>query len=159
MIYIANITIPKVTPAIQPVCERVKISLGLIYKVEIQFPPGCGGLAHLVINDGGYQVWPSTPGRDFATDDYTISFEDNYLKQADPSELQIYGYNEDETYPHTLQVRFGVASRDEFMARYLPTMTYDYFMKLMEKKEAEEFEATKKAEAVPFAFFGPKVEE
>lgn len=152
MIYTVNITIPQVTPATQPECVRVKISLGLIYKVELQFPPGCGGLAHVVINDGGYQVWPSTPRADFATDDYTISFEDNYLKQVDPSELQVYGYNEDETYPHTIQVRLGVASKDEFMARYLPTMTYDYFMKLMEKKEAEEAEKTKKALASPFAF-------
>ena len=158
MIYTANITIPEVTPAIQPICERIKISLGLIYKVELQFPPGCGGLAHVVINDGGYQVWPSTPETDFATDDYTISFEDNYLKQADPSELQIYGYNEDEIYPHTIQVRLGVASKDEFMARYLPTMTYDYFMKLMAKKEAEEEERTKAVLAKPFTFFGAEEE-
>ena len=155
MIYVANITIPKGTSANQAVCERVKISLGLIYKIELQFPPGCGGLAHIVINDGGYQVWPSTPDSNFATDDYTISFEDTYLKQVDPSELQIYGYNEDETYPHTIQVRIGVAAKYEFMARYLPTMTYDYFMKLMEKKEAEEREKTSKILAAPFAYLTP----
>jgi len=158
MIYTANITIPANTAAANPTLGRVKISLGLIYKVELQFPPGCGGLAHVVINDGGYQVWPSTLDSDFATDDYTISFEDSYLKQADPSELQIYGYNEDETYPHTIQVRLGVASKDEFMARYLPTMTYDYFMKLMEKKEAEEEERTKESLVMPFAFLRPKGE-
>lgn len=158
MIYTRNITIPANTPASNPTLQRMKISLGLIYKVEMQFPPGCGGLAHIVINDGGYQVWPSTTDSDFATDDYTISFEDTFLKQADPAEMQVYGYNEDETYEHTIQVRLGVASKDIFMARYLPTMTYDYFMELMAKKEEEEAAKRKSAIAKPFSFFVPEVD-
>lgn len=156
MIYTGNITIPANTPATLPTEMRIPITLGIIYKIELQFPPGCGGLAHLVINDGGYQVWPSTPGTDFATDDYTVSFEDTYLKQAAPKELQVYGYNEDETYQHIIQVRLGVASKDIFMARYLPTMSYDYFMQIMKKKEAEDEAKTKAALARPFTFFGPK---
>lgn len=158
MIYTANITIPKNTPATKPIDKRIKISLGLIYKVELQFPPGCGGLAHVVINDGGYQVWPSTPQTDFATDDYTISFEDTYLKTSDPSEMVVYGYNEDDTYQHIIQVRLGVADKNIFMARYLPTMSYDYFMEMMDQKALREEEKRKGILANPFPFLTPEVE-
>lgn len=156
MIYTGDITIPANTPATSPTIERIPIALGIIYKIELQFPPGCAGLTHIVINDGGYQVWPSTPGKDFATDDYTISFEDTYLKQASPTEMQVYGYNVDETYEHTIQIRLGVASAHIFMARYLPTMTYDYFMEIMKKKEAEDAAKVKASLARPFTFFDPK---
>lgn len=158
MIYTANITIPANTPANSPTLQRIKISLGLIYKIELQFPPGCGGLAHVVINDGGYQVWPSTPSTDFATDDYTISFEDIYLKPSSPSEMQIYGYNEDETYEHIIQVRLGVASTKIFMARYLPTITYDYFMEMLRKKEIEDQKKRKGKITKSFSFFASKEE-
>jgi len=155
MIYTSNIIIPANTVAEQPICERLIITSGLIYKVELQFPPGCLGLAHVYIKDGGYQVWPSTPSTDFACDDYTINFEDTFMKQTEPFELQIYGYNEDETYEHTIQVRIGQVSEDIFIARYLPTVQYDYMLATFEKQKEAEEQLKQQILANPFEdFFG-----
>jgi len=155
MIYTANITIPAQTVSTQTICERIVITSGLVYKVELQFPPGCLGLAHVYIKDGGYQVWPSTPGTDFACDDYTINFEDSFLKQTEPYELQIYGYNDDETYDHTIQIRVGQVSKEIFIARYLPTLQYDYQIKsLALEKTSEEKLLQQLIEKSDFNLFG-----
>jgi hypothetical protein len=138
MIYMANVTIPANTPSTSPVCQRIQVIRGLVYKIEIMFPPGCAGLAHVVINDGGFQVWPATSGTDFSCDDFTISFDDTYLKTVDPIQFQVYGYNEDETYEHTIQVRIGMVDKDIFIARFLPTFAYEHFLKLIKKMETEE---------------------
>ena len=144
MIYGTNILIPKNTPASKPIRAPIQVVNGLVYKIEIAFPPGPEGTAHIVINDGGFQVWPSSPGVDFAADEYTISFDDTYLKTTDPLEFQVYGYNTDEINPHTIQVRIGMVANDIFMARFLPTMTYDFMMrKLKEMEEAERVKAAK----------------
>jgi len=129
---------------------------GLVYKIEIAFPPGPEGTAHIVINDGGFQVWPSSPDVDFASDDYTISFDDTYLKTTDPLEFQVYGYNTDEINPHTIQVRIGMVAEDIFMARFLPTMTYDFMMeKIKEMDQAERRKATELLQK-PFDWILPR---
>jgi len=155
MIYTANILIPENTPADKPIREPIQVVNGLVYKIEIAFPPGPEGTAHIVINDGGFQVWPSSPGVDFASDDYTISFDDTYLKTTDPLEFQVYGYNTDEINPHTIQVRIGMVSNDIFMARFLPSMTYDFMIKKV--KEMEEVERRKaiKLLKTPFDWIVP----
>lgn len=157
MIYVNNITIPANTVASSPTLERLKVITGLVYKVEFMFPPGCSGLAHVVVNDGGYQVWPSTPDTDFACDDYTIEFEDTYLKTVAPLEFQIYGYNEDETYAHTIQVRIGMVDQDIFIARFLPTYGYGELMQLMTKLEKQEEERRQQALKEPFSWLFTEV--
>lgn len=153
MIYTADIILPANTAKATPVVERLGITHGIIYKVEIQFPPGCSGLAHVVINDGGLQLWPSTPGKDFAADDYIISFDDTLFKQTAPYELQIIGYNLDETYDHVLQIRIGMVDQDIYIARYLPTVAFDHLIELMEASKKKE-EAIKQAIIDnPFPYF------
>jgi len=156
MIYTANILIPAGRKATAPTIERIKVIKGLVYKIEIAFPPGPEGTAHVVINDGGLQVWPSTPGIDFASDDYTISFDDTYLKTDDPLEFQVYGYNTDESNPHTIQVRIGMVAKDIFIARFLPTMTYDYMMQKLKEMEQEERKKATKMLKEPFSWILPR---
>lgn len=152
MIYTGNITIPKDTPSNRPVREPIIVVRGLVYKVEIEFPPGPEGTTHIVINDGGFQVWPTTPGVDFASDDYTISFDDTYLKTVSPLEFQIYGYNTDTVNNHSVQVRIGMVSEDVFIARFLPTYTYDHFMNLIRKMQKDEIEKAKLLLSKPFTW-------
>ena len=152
MIYTGNITIPANTPSSSPVREEIQVVNGLVYKIEIEFPPGPEGTTHIVINDGGFQVWPSSPGIDFASDGYTISFDDTYLKTIDPLTFQIYGYNTDTENEHTIQVRIGMVSKDIFIARFLPSYTYKHLEQLMSKMEAEEKERTRQILAKPFSW-------
>lgn len=75
--------------------------------------------------DGSFQIYPANPEETFACDDYTISFEDRYLVGAKPGVLKMYGYNEDDTYEHTIQLRVGLVSEDILIASYLPGVKYD----------------------------------
>ena len=126
-------------PASAPMKTIIKVTKGLVYRVEIEFPPGAAGLHHVVIFDGGYQVWPSSPGQTFHGGWSLIGFDDTYLKLSAPFEFQAYSWNLDDTYPHLVQVRIGMVSNEIFMARYLPTYGYEHFLKLIEaERKAQE---------------------
>lgn len=134
-------TIPANTLSSAPQRELMHVSNGLVYQLDVHFPPGPSGLAGIVICDGNYQVWPSTPGLWFHSDDSLIRFPDLYLKQVEPFQFDIWGYNEDTIYAHSIFVRVGLVSAEIFMARFLPSLSYTYFKKAMlEIEEAQEAE-------------------
>jgi len=140
MIYTATITTPKNTAKTSLLHTVLNVTKGLVYKVEFYFPSGSAGLMGLAVFDGLFQLWPSTIGEFFNSDDETISFDDMYLKQAAPYQLDIYSYNLDDTYDHSMQVRVGLVSQEVYMARWLPTLGYDYFVDLLKKVAAEQAE-------------------
>lgn len=140
MIYFANITTPKNTAIAALQKTSLRITGGLIYKVEFHFPSGSAGLMGIAVFDGLFQVWPSSIGQFFVSDNETISFDDLYLKETPPWELQIYTYNTDDTYDHVCDVRIGLVSSDIFIARFLPYKGYDYFVDTMEKLRAQQAE-------------------
>lgn len=118
--------------------QILHVTKGLIYRVEVDFPAGCAGLLKVRINDGGHQLYPSSPGETFHTDGKVIAFEDTYLKFAEPFQFDVYTENEDEEYPHTIQVRMGMVSEEIFMARFLPTYTYKYFQQMLREMQREQ---------------------
>lgn len=101
--------------------------------MEFYFPAGSSGLMGLAVFDGLYQVWPSSVGEFFLSDDETIRFDDLYLKESAPFEFHCYTYNTDETYDHLVIVRIGLVSSDVFMARFMPTRDRNYFARLRKK--------------------------
>lgn len=105
----------------------LKVTRGLVYKVVFDFPPGSAGLLGVVILDGSFQVWPSTVGQWFTGDGVVIDFEDVYLKESAPFEFLVRSYNEDDIYPHLFNLRIGLVSKEIFMARYLPHLSYKYY--------------------------------
>ena len=145
MIYTTDVTTLKDTKADSPKQSILKVTKGFVYKVEVQFPPGCAGLCHIIICDGGFQIWPSTRGETWHSDGFTIAFDDSYLKQSAPFEFTIYSYNLDEKWPHTVQVRIGLVSNELFMARFLPSLTYKYFIEALDQWQAEQRERLEEA--------------
>jgi len=150
MIYSAEILLPKLAVPNPPTQKVLKVTKGLVYKVELQFPPGCAGLAHVGIFDGGHPCWPSSIGETFNVDAYTISFDDTYLKLAAPFQFEIWGYNEDEKWPHRIHVRIGLVSEDLFMARFLPTYAWDYYLKKLKEAEQKQIEEREEILDNPF---------
>lgn len=108
MYYDVSFTIPANTAKASPTELDVKLTYGVVHRVEIGFPSGCAGLAHLQIRRGGHQVWPTNPQGSFNTDGYTIPINDYYELFEEPYILTLVGWNLDDTYDHTLEVRFGV---------------------------------------------------
>lgn len=142
MIYTANITTPANTAKTALKKTAIKVTKGLVYRVEFFFPQGSQGLMGVVVTDGLYQCWPSTIGEYFISDNETIGFDDLFIKEAAPFEFLVYTYNEDTTFDHFVSVRIGLVSRDVFLARFLPTKTHEYLAELLlrlatERKELE----------------------
>jgi len=121
VIYIANITTLKDRYKTNLKKTVIRVTSGLVFKVEFYFPAGSAGLMGVAVFDGLYQVWPSTVGEFFIGEDQLITFEDMYLKEAAPFEFQCYTYNLDDTNPHFVSVRIGLVSADVFMARFMPS--------------------------------------
>ena len=138
MIYTIDFTIPKNTSKSSPKHTPLIISRGLVYRVEFQFPAGCAGLAGVIVSDGSFQIWPSSLGQWFHTDNHVIAFDDMYLKYNAPFQFDFWGYNEDETYPHTIYCRIGIADKEIFQARYLPNVAYEMMQAELNKVSAEQ---------------------
>lgn len=137
MIYTANITTPSNTAQTDLKHTVLHVTTGLVYKVEVYFPPGSAGLMGVAIFDGLFQVWPSTVGVFFIGDNLLISYDDLYLKEAAPYQFDIYTYNEDTVYDHLAIVKLGLVSKEVFRARFLPYEAYDYFTRLLEQISEE----------------------
>ena len=132
MIYTKDITTPILGAEGNPKKTILKVTKGLVYRVEISLPPGPCGLLHISLFDGGYQVWPQEYLQTFSGDAETISFDDVYLKMTQPFQFEILTSNEDDTYEHWCQVRIGLVSDEIFMARFLPHYGYEEFKKIIE---------------------------
>jgi hypothetical protein len=138
MVYSASITTEKGTAKADAKKTVLKAVKGLIYRIEVEFPPGCCGLLHCKIFDGGYQVFPASIQDSFHSDARVIGFDDLYLKQSAPFEFKVLTWNLDTTWPHTVQVRIGMASTEAFMARYMPGLTWKKFQEALSQAAIEE---------------------
>jgi hypothetical protein len=138
MIFSHKITITADTAAAAYQSEKMNIDKGFVYRVEVEFPPGPSGLSGVQIHDGGYQVWPTTPGQWFVSDAHIIGFDDSYLKAVEPWIFEIRGYNTDTLFNHSVFIRIGLVSAEVFMARFLPTYTYKYFKQILVELEAQQ---------------------
>ena len=133
MYYDVSFTIPANTAKASPEDLEVKLTHGVVHRVEIGFPSGCAGLAHLQIRRGGHQVWPTNPQGSFNTDDYTIPIDDYYELFEEPYILTLVGWNLDDTYDHTLEIRFGILPLAVIMANRpstlgIRTVTEEFFL-------------------------------
>lgn len=117
MFYDFSFPIPANTPQASPITLECKLTHGIIHRVEVGFPPGCAGLAYNQIRDGLHQVWPTNPEGAFNADNYTIVFNEHYDLHTTPYTLILVGWNDDDTFPHTLEVRFGILPKEVLEGR------------------------------------------
>lgn len=110
MYYNFNVEIPANTAKADKIVQACKMTYGFIRHVAVAFPPGPKGLAHLVIYRYESQIWPTNPDADFAWDNYTLEFNEDFALTDAPFRLTLHGWNEDDTYPHTVTVRFELVS-------------------------------------------------
>jgi len=125
VIYSVSITTSKGGSEAQAVETKLPVTSGLLWLLEVDFPPGCCGLSHIQVFDGSYQVFPASPGESFHGDNFTLHLEDLYYKQAAPFEFVIRTWNEDDKWDHELQVRVGMAMGKTEMSRYMPALAFE----------------------------------
>ena len=112
MLYSYDLVLPANTAPAAPAHYDLKLTHGVVTRVEVQFPPGCAGLAHVYARRALYQVWPTNPDADLSADGYVIAWNEYYELFADPMFLTLFGYNLDDTYPHTVTWRIELTPRD-----------------------------------------------
>jgi hypothetical protein len=116
MIYDYAIPTPANTPESAPVETVITLPPGRLAHVDILFPSGCAGLAHVQIYRALHQLWPANAGGSFIGDGQVVSWDDDYMLTDEPLDLVAVTWNDDDTYPHTITVRINVLDTDTFSA-------------------------------------------
>lgn len=101
--YTARIEIPQNTPERTPVSRIIQPTIGIVKRILIRFPAGCAGLVGCKLTDRGAQFAPISGW--IEGDGVEVPLEVNRKLDGPPREVVIYAYNEDDTYPHTIEVR------------------------------------------------------
>lgn len=110
MHYDFTLTIPPNRTEVNPIILVGKITHGIINKVSVEFPPGCYRLAHIRIFRYQSQIFPSNIESSIVGDTFPVEFEEYYPVIDMPYEIKIIGWNDDDTYQHTVIVRIGLLS-------------------------------------------------
>jgi hypothetical protein len=105
MIFVFPITTPPNTPATAPLVTTMNLTAGTITKMDIQYPLGVSGLAHIQISYGLNQIFPNNPDGSFATSNETITWEEDFDLTGPPYSLFATTWNLDPNWPHTITVR------------------------------------------------------
>jgi len=108
MIYDFAVTVLTTNTVDDPVEEEIKLTHGVVHRIEVEFPAGQIGLIHVSINHMGHQVWPSNPTGTFASDDHVVAFDDYYPLLSPPYIFKIIAWTEGTTFDHIVKVRFGL---------------------------------------------------
>jgi hypothetical protein len=106
--YSFPITIPPNTTQGEPLEIEAPLAHGVIHRLEIGFPDWHWGQTHVYILHKSHQLWPSNPGGSFSSNDHAITFNDYYPLLDKPFQLRIFGWNEDDAFPHTVTVGLGL---------------------------------------------------
>jgi len=137
MYYVADILTPLNTAKVNALSTKLKVSSGFVYQVELEFPAGCAGLLYCLVKKGGVQIWPSSNDVWFRSSGHIISFPEAYPIITAPFELNIFTYNLDDTYDHTVIVRVGLLSELQYKARFMPSASIDELVQYFKDLEAE----------------------
>lgn len=112
MFYDFAVIVPANTLESAPVEQVLKLTHGIIHRVEVQFPIGTQALTHCKIYEGGHQLYPTNPEGNFASDGYVIPIDDYFELSTGSYSLKVKAWNDDDTYAHTLTFRVGILPQE-----------------------------------------------
>lgn len=112
----------------------IKLGIGVIYKIEVYFPPGSCGLCNIRLLYNTRQIYPLPIDEYFRGERNTITFDDTFISDVSPYELVVDGYNSDTIYDHMGIVRIGFESDPSFIVRYIPPTITELIGKLQENE-------------------------
>ena len=118
MIYVSTITTVESTLKTAPLRTNKKASGGVVYLVEVYFPPGSSGLMGVQIWNQDVALYPLARNEWFIGDNTTIRFEDIRELSIAENIIEINTYNTDTVYDHVTQVRIGILPIDLYNERY-----------------------------------------
>jgi len=110
MYYLTFHTVPPQTSESEPYEYQVAVVEGILSHVDIGFPRGCVGLAHLQLYYKHHQLYPTNPEQSFAWDNHIFSFDDDFPIYEQPYVITVRAWNDDDSYEHTLMVGLSVTA-------------------------------------------------
>ena len=108
MLYEYALTIPANTAEAAPATMDAPLAPGTVARVDVQFPSGCVGLVHVQIWRSEHQVWPGNLDGDISAEGLVVSWPEDRDLEDEPLTLTLRGWNDDDTYAHTITFRFSV---------------------------------------------------
>ena len=112
MLYEYPLTIAANTAEAAAVTMDAPLAPGTVARVDVQFPRGCVGLVHVQIWRSEHQVWPGNVDGNISAEGLVVSWPEDYDLEDEPLTLSLRGWNNDDTYPHTITFRFSVLPLD-----------------------------------------------
>lgn len=117
MFYEYHLTIPPNTPKSSLASLDCPLDYGIITHVEIEFPPGCNGLAGVRVRERDHQLYPTNDGEYFISNAYVIAFQETQRVFSKPFLVFLEGFNVDEIYPHTITLRVALIRPEDTFAQ------------------------------------------
>jgi len=118
MFWAWDITIPAGRSESNPVTKTLKLSKGVMTRVDIKFPAGCHGLVKVRLLRSEFQLVPLSKGEWVTGDDETVPTEGYYELETTPTQLKFLGCAPTTSYDHTVTVRVTVLPKQ--VASMLP---------------------------------------
>lgn len=143
MIYTKSIATPANTAKATPLVTRMRVTRGVVYQVDVMFPPGPSGLVGVRIFHEAEQVWPTDADEFFYGDNTLVTFQESRLFTIDPLQFSVKTFNLDTAFEHTVQVRIGIADQREYQARYLPSIAAQYTADILLRQAEAQAEANR----------------
>jgi len=107
-----DVRIPKTTPKTSPVTQILKLSKGVISRLDVHFPAGCLYLVGMRLFRWEFQLVPLSRNEWLVGEDGTVPTEPYYELEEVPAQLKLVAYNDDDTYDHTLRIWVSVVPRE-----------------------------------------------
>jgi len=118
MFYAWDITVTAGATEDDPKTQDLKLTKGVITRIEVKFPGGCHGLVKVRLLRSEFQLVPLSKGEWVTGDDEAVLTEGYYELSESPSQLKFVGCSPDCTYDHTVSVRIQVLPKS--VATFMP---------------------------------------
>lgn len=120
MVFSQQVDTPANTSESNPLITAIKLFTGIIYHIDVYFPPGPSGLLGVQLQVGGHQVFPYNRGAWVIGDDVLFAYDDLMSFDISTEQLDIYTYNSDTVYSHKCLVNIGIVTEQQFINAKVP---------------------------------------
>jgi hypothetical protein len=121
------LAIPKNTAILSYTSYTLILPVGKINRIWVEYPKGCAGLVGFQLWRGTQQIFPLPAGNWLRSDGFTLNFAFTHLVDAEPYEVELRGYNLDDTYQHTIWISLEMSGLpnelSNLMQSFLSTLT------------------------------------
>ena len=118
MFYAWDITVGASTLESSPKTQELKLTAGVITRVDLKYPAGCKGMVKVRILHSEFQLVPLSRGEWVTGDNETVPTETFFTLSPDQNSLKFVGVSPGTSYPHTITVRVNI--EPEEVASYWP---------------------------------------